>query len=235
MAGAEAARPAGRQWLSADAAGSLPIPRRGCAARAGSADRSAGGVYRRERVPAIRATIATPHGERGFWNDHPPGHRGRHYLRTGRHLESGDPRDNHHLSFNEEKTEASVAIWADPPRKAGHEFFVAERGGARSLALPAMPSSGVVTAMPRRWNIRSSLPRRPGRAGGGAQPDGGGRRSCARAAGAHTLFAAISGENPEGGARLSSGTGLSTMMARLPEAGRKFGRWLDLVLMMKIL
>ena len=53
----------------------------------------------------------------------------------------------------------------------------------------------------------------------------------ARAGGAHTLFAGVSGENTAGIA-FHARIGFD-VSARYPEAGRKFGRWLDLVLMMK--
>ena len=55
----------------------------------------------------------------------------------------------------------------------------------------------------------------------------------ARAAGAHQMIAGISGENPDGRAfheRLGY-----RHVATVPEAGFKFGRYMDLVLMQKIL
>jgi L-amino acid N-acyltransferase len=54
-----------------------------------------------------------------------------------------------------------------------------------------------------------------------------------RAGGVHSLWAGVSAENPQGFAfHLSVGF---AEIARLPEVGYKFGRWMDLVLMQKIL
>ena len=55
----------------------------------------------------------------------------------------------------------------------------------------------------------------------------------ARAGGAHSMFAGVSGENPEGRA-FHARLGYAET-AVLPDVGWKFGRWMDLVLMQKFL
>jgi L-amino acid N-acyltransferase YncA len=55
----------------------------------------------------------------------------------------------------------------------------------------------------------------------------------ARAGGAHSMFAGVSGENPEGRAFHARLGYVET--AVLPAVGWKFGRWMDLVLMQKFL
>ena len=53
----------------------------------------------------------------------------------------------------------------------------------------------------------------------------------ARGRDVHTLWAGVSGENPEG-VRFHRHMGF-TELATLPEVGFKFGRWMDLVLLYK--
>lgn len=55
----------------------------------------------------------------------------------------------------------------------------------------------------------------------------------ARAAGAHSIFAGVAGENP-GGVLFHAAMGYAEIV-RLKDVGRKFGRWHDLVLMQKFL
>lgn len=57
--------------------------------------------------------------------------------------------------------------------------------------------------------------------------------AAAKAEGCHSMFAGVSGENPEG-VLFHKAIGFAEV-ARLPQVGRKFDRWMDLVLMQKFL
>lgn len=128
------------------------------------------------------------------------------------------------------KTEESLGAMIAARRAAGREFFVLRDGAEIGLATYDQFRDGPGYAQAMEHTILLS----PGLRGRGA-----GRalmaavEAHALARGAHTLFAAVSGENP-GGIAFHARVGFATAF-RYPEAGRKFGRWLDLVLMMKIL
>jgi phosphinothricin acetyltransferase len=105
-------------------------------------------------------------------------------------------------------------------------FFVAEEAGAvlGTIALARKDGYGEVKSM---FVDPAARGRGVGRALMAALEDH------ARAGGAHSLWAGVSAENPAGlGFHRAIGF---AEIARLPEVGFKFGRWMDLVLMQKIL
>lgn len=140
-------------------------------------------------------------------------------------------RDTTIIFANEERTPDMLAALIAERRAAGREFFVAEADrrvvGFASYA-QFRGGNGYAHAMEHTVIVA---------------PDAGGKgvgralmarvEDHARAGGAHTLFAGVSGDNGLGIA-FHERVGFKTL-ARIPEAGRKFDRWLDLVLMMKFL
>ncbi|MBS0565534.1 MAG: N-acetyltransferase [Proteobacteria bacterium] len=130
---------------------------------------------------------------------------------------------------SEEKTAASLDSLIGARRAAGHEFWVAESGGA-VLGFASYgqfrAGDGYAHALEHTILLAEA-----------ARGQGVGRalmtrlEDHARVGGGHTLFAGVSGEN-RAAVAFHERLGFRTL-AVLPEAGRKFGRWLDLVLMMK--
>jgi len=132
---------------------------------------------------------------------------------------------------SEEKTPDGIRAMIAARRAAGREFLVAElegevlgfasydqfRGG--NGYLHAMEHTIILAAAARGRGV--------GRALMAAIEDH------ARAGGAHTMVAAVSGEN-EAGVAFHRAIGYEPV-GRLPQSGRKFDRWLDLVLLQKIL
>jgi phosphinothricin acetyltransferase len=132
---------------------------------------------------------------------------------------------------SEEKTLQSLGAMVDERRRAGREFLLAEAGGevlgfvtyaqfrAGSGYAHAMEHTIILAPAARGRGIGRDLMQQI--------------ENHAREGGAHRLFAGVSGENLDGVAfHIRQGF---SIVARLPEVGRKFGRWLDLVLMMKAL
>lgn len=130
-----------------------------------------------------------------------------------------------------EKTAEGLAATLAEKAGAGHGFFVAEAGGhVAGFATYGQFRSGPGYARTMEHSVILA-------------PEGRGRglgralmavlEDHAAAGGAHSVFAGVSGANPEGRA-FHAALGYREI-AVLPEVGYKFGRWLDLVLMQKIL
>jgi phosphinothricin acetyltransferase len=129
-----------------------------------------------------------------------------------------------------EKSEADVAKLIAERDALGHATFVAVSDGLLGFASYAQFRNGAGYATCMEHSILLA----PGARGHGA-----GRAlmtaltSHAREAGAHQMIAGVSAENPDG---VAFHTALGFVeIARVPEAGRKFGRFIDLVLMQKFL
>lgn len=130
-----------------------------------------------------------------------------------------------------EKTLSTLASYIQGRRDMGREFFVAELAGVVAGFASYdqfRGGDGYVHAMEHTIVL-----------GPRARGQGIGRslmlavEDHARDRGAHTMMAGISGENL---AAISfHGAVGYEQVGRIPESGRKFGRWLDLVLMQKIL
>lgn len=134
------------------------------------------------------------------------------------------------ITFNAaEKTEAEVAALLAERAAAGHGTFVAGAPGeVLGFASYSQFRGGVGYARTMEHTVLLAE---------GARGRGLGRalmaalEEHARAAGAHSLFAGVSGENPAGRA-FHAALGY-VELAVLPEVGFKFGRWMDLHLMQK--
>lgn len=140
-------------------------------------------------------------------------------------------RDTTIIFHSEERDEPMLADLIATRRAAGHEFLVAQDQG-RLLGFASYAQFRAGNGYARALEHSIILD-------DGARGRGVGRalmarlEDHARTAGGHTLYAGVSGENAAGIA-FHKAIGFETI-ARLPEAGRKFDRWLDLVLMMKFL
>jgi phosphinothricin acetyltransferase len=131
---------------------------------------------------------------------------------------------------SEEKTADGLATMIATRRAAGQEFFVAEDDGFLGFATYAQFRGGNGYAHAMEHTIILD----PAARGQGAGRLLMAHLEChARAGGAHTLIAGVSGGNAEGVA-FHTAIGFHTV-AVIPEVGRKFGRWYDLVLMQKML
>ncbi len=130
-----------------------------------------------------------------------------------------------------EKTPEGVAALIAERNAWGHAFLVAVQGpevAGFATYSPFRSGPGYAQSMEHTIILTDAA---RGRGLGRALMAG--IEAQAKAAGAHLMIGAISGANPAGlgfHARLGY-----REVGRLPEAGQKFGQWLDLVLMQKTL
>lgn len=128
-----------------------------------------------------------------------------------------------------ERDEAELRAWIAGKHEAGHAVFVAVADGAvAGFAAYGQFRQG----LGYRHTVEHTLVLGPEARGRGL-----GRallravEDHARAGGARSIWAGISAENPAG--RAFHAACAFAEVARLPEVGFKFGRWIDLVLMTK--
>jgi len=135
------------------------------------------------------------------------------------------------ITFNSaEKTADEIATMICDRQAAGHGFLVADEGGIKGFATYAQFRGGVGYARTMEHTILLA-PAAQGRGLGLALMAA--LESHARAAGAISLFAGVSAENPAGRA-FHARAGFAEV-AILQRVGFKFGRTMDLVLMQKFL
>ncbi len=129
------------------------------------------------------------------------------------------------------KTPEDILATIADKAAAGHAFLVAEDAGhiiGQAAYGQFRGGAGYRTCMEHSISLLPGTPRKGlGRALLTAIEDH------ARTAGAHQMIAGVSGENPDGQA-FHTRMGYRPI-ATIPEAGFKFGRYIDLVLMQKFL
>lgn len=132
---------------------------------------------------------------------------------------------------SEERSAQSLAAMIAARRGAGREMLVAEEDG-RVLGIATYDQfrGGLGYAHAMEHTVLLAPPAR-GRGTGRALMAA--IEAHARARGAHTMVAAVDAANA-GGIGFHEAIGYARV-GHLPESGRKFGRWLDLVLLQKIL
>jgi L-amino acid N-acyltransferase len=135
------------------------------------------------------------------------------------------------VTFNSvEKSAEDVAQMITDRDRLGHATFVALDDGLLGFASYAQFRGGAGYATCMEHSILLAPEARGRGAGRGLIT-----AVCdhATAAGAHQMIAGVSAENPDG---LAFHAALGFVeIARVPQAGRKFGRFIDLVLMQKFL
>ncbi len=129
------------------------------------------------------------------------------------------------------KTTDDILMMIATKSAAGHAFLVAEDAGTvigQASYGQFRPGEGYRTCMEHSISLLPGTPRKGvGRALLTAVEDH------ARTRGAHQMIAGVSGENPDGQA-FHARMGYRHI-ATIPQAGYKFGRHMDLVLMQKFL
>jgi phosphinothricin acetyltransferase len=135
------------------------------------------------------------------------------------------------ITFNaQEKTPDDIARMIADRQAAGHGFLLAEDAGLLGFATYSQFRGGIGYATCMEHTIILS-PLARGRGVGRALMQA--VEDHARDAGAHQMIGGVSGENPEGRA-FHAAIGYREI-AVVREAGFKFGRFMDLVLMQKFL
>lgn len=130
-----------------------------------------------------------------------------------------------------EKTAETLDTYVTARRAAGRAFLVAARGAA---ILGFATYDQFRGGDGYRFAMEHSVFLGPDARGAGiGRQLMGAIEDHARGAGAHTMMAGISGENPDGVA-FHTAIGYAHV-GLIPQSGHKFGRWMDLVLMQKIL
>ena len=133
------------------------------------------------------------------------------------------------VTFNAvEKSEAEIAALIDAAHADGRAFLVADPGEILGFVTYVQFRGGIGYRHSMEHTIILA-PEARGRGTGRALMAAAEADAAAR--GAHVMVAGISAENP-GGRAFHAAIGYREL-AVLPEVGRKFDRWLDLVLMAK--
>lgn len=137
------------------------------------------------------------------------------------------------VTFNPDaKSPAEIEAMAASRQAAGHAFLLAVDAGGTVLGFATYAQFRGGAGYGRTMEHTIILtPAAQGRGVGRALMAA--IEVHARAAGVHSLIAGVSAENPAGRA-FHAAVGFAEI-AVLPQVGHKFGRWMDLILMQKIL